>query len=289
MITVRISGGLGNQLFQYAFGRYLENILKCEVFFDIQTNKKSVDFTNRELGITSFNINIKLATNSQLKIVKHFKKGMINRINRKITQILPFIYKSYFVEFGMHNKIKNKFIKRNCYYDGYWQNFNYLKPIQDILQKEIKIKSNISEEFQNILNKIEMSNAISIHIRRGDYISIKKNRQKYMSCSLEYYNNAIDFFIKENSESIFYIFSDDIPWAKNNFCGSHFSFINENKAHQDLYLMSRCKSNIIANSTFSWWAAWINPNKNKIVVAPKYWYIKNNLTSELIPESWVRM
>lgn len=117
-------------------------------------------------------------------------------------------------------------------------------------------------------------NSVSVHIRRGDYL-LRKHSKIHGLCSLEYYLQAIQFIKSKSKDPVFYFFSDDIPWARENFCNPSYKFVDCNSGSNsclDLYLMSQCKHNIIANSTFSWWGAWLNRNKEKIVVAPSVWF-----------------
>ena len=133
--------------------------------------------------------------------------------------------------------------------------------------------------------------SISIHIRRGDYLSNTKNSKLYSVCDLKYYKNATEHFTKTYPNPVFYVFSDDIDWAKTNFTGGQFIFISGNRPSEDMYLMSRCRHNIIANSTFSWGAAWLNQNRGKIVIAPINWYRGklNEYSRNLVPENWIRI
>lgn len=292
MIIVKISGGLGNQLFQYAFGRYLACQLNTFVEYDIQTIQNAKNFTKRSLGILDFNIQIDIASKKNIGKLKYFTQGIFVRIERKLSQKLPILFKSYFVESGLHSEIDKMYIKDNCYYDGYWQSFRYLETNRNLLIEQISI-SKISEEDKLLLinNQINNSPSISIHIRRGDYISIKKNSDIFHVCSMAYYDKAIAYFKDRYINPKFHVFTDDIEWAKMNFVGNQFNFVVGNEPAEDMILMSRCKHNIIANSTFSWWGAWLNTNEQKIVIAPKQWYIGdlNKLTVNLIPDTWIRI
>ena len=290
MIIIKIFGGLGNQLFQYSFGKYLELKLNTIVKYDIQTNKKIKNFTSRDIELQFLNISLEIATEDEIKKLKYFTSGILSRIERKIAQKLPCIIRSYFVEPSVQTIINYQNLKDNCYYDGYWQSYKYLSDIEIAPYKEIS-KKNFLVDKETQATKILSNESISIHIRRGDYLSIKKNSEIFSVCDMSYYEKAILYITQRLPKPNFFIFSDDIDWAQRNFFGQQFYFIDGNIPSEDMHLMSLCKHNIIANSTFSWWAAWLNSNKNKIVIAPKQWYIGplNKSTENLIPNSWIRM
>ena len=292
MIIVKISGGLGNQLFQFSFGKFLSKKLHTKVLYDIQTNKVLNDFTPRLLNLSFFNIHLDFATKKDIRKMKRFSRGIWERIERIIILKFPFLNKTYFVESSNHQMISNKYIKDNCYYEGYWQTYNYLL-LNDIeLRKDISLKNSLSKEKIELAKDIVNSESVSIHIRRGDYITIKKNNDKYNICSMDYYLRAIVYLEKLYKNKLrFYVFSDDIDWAKSNFKDEKFNVMQGNQPGEDIYFMSLCKHNIIANSTFSWWGAWLNSNKNRIVITPKNWYKEytNDSTIEFIPSDWVQL
>jgi len=185
-----------------------------------------------------------------------------------------------------------KYFKDNCYYDGYWQMYKYINGIEKSILREINLNNLLSRTNVDLLHEIQNCESVSIHIRRGDYLSVKSNSNLFYSCDRKYFEQAINIIRKYNSESRFYIFSDDINWAKANIVAHDCFYVSGNNALVDLYLMSHCKHNIIANSTFSWWGAWLNENRNKIVIAPKQWYKGtklNETTKNLIPDEWKRI
>lgn len=291
MIIIKLSGGLGNQLFQYSFGRYLSLKYKTELKFDIQLNSNASDFTPRLLGLSKYNIDLHFADKEEIRKYKFFKDGYLSRIERKMTQIFPFLNKKFIIEKPFHILDECSFAN-NCYYDGYWQSEIYFNSIKEILQADLKFNEDLDFANEELANEILKSNAISLHIRRGDYLSVNSNSKIFAICTIDYYQKAIDYFNLKFTNPVFYIFSDDIEWAKNNFKKSNFKIvdINSNNPQADLYLMSLCKHNIIANSSFSWWGAWLNPNKEKTVIYPERWYIDENMNKKailsLIPNTW---
>ena len=164
--------------------------------------------------------------------------------------------------------------------DGYFQSEKYFCDYEDFIYNLFAPSDEIQEYINNKYSKI-LNNSTSIHVRRGDYI---KFQDKHPICSVDYYLSAIE----EIGEYKFVVFSDDIDWCKSVFEGDAFTFIEGEKDWMDLYLMSQCKNNIIANSSFSWWAAWLNRNISKKIIAPKTWFGQaiNHDTSDLIPNRW---
>ena len=289
MVIVKITGGLGNQLFQYAFGQYLLKLLKTDVKYKLQTNISMNNFSSRSFALLDFNFQVEVAKKEDVERMKLFSYGLCSRFERKLTQKLPTINKHFFVEDDLHKVLSVDELKDDCYYDGYWQSFKYQE------NNDINVNKEIYSKYLSIVNsklaeKISSCNSISIHIRRGDYISIKKNTDIFNICNMDYYFSAIEFIENKVIEPQYFVFSDDIEWAKTNFIGSKFIFIEGNSPTVDMFLMSLCKHNIIANSTFSWWAAWFNKNSKKEIICPKYWYVnRDNLLKEFIPESWIRL
>jgi hypothetical protein len=291
MIIVKLSGGLGNQLFQYSFGRYLSLKHNTELKLDVQLNINASDFTPRLLGLSKYNIDLNYVTNNEIESCKFFKIGNLSRIERKLNQSFPFLNKRYVVEksFTILNK---DLLLDDCYYDGYWQSEYYFKSIKNILINDLQFNFELNESNKLLGEDISNSMSVSLHIRRSDYLSVSSNSKIFSICTLKYYRDAISYFNLKFGKPIFYIFSDDIAWAKENFVGENFVIVdvNQDDPHSDMYLMSQCKHNIIANSSFSWWGAWLNSNVDKVVVCPSEWYRNNetniNAIRSLIPKEW---
>ncbi|MFH0846038.1 MAG: alpha-1,2-fucosyltransferase [Patescibacteria group bacterium] len=301
MIIVKLTGGLGNQMFQYAIGRALAEKNKTELKLDISWFnhiKKNTTPRKYELGI--FNIVEKIANNDEIKKLKKYKK---------INNWKYLFYNLFFSDNSIYitekpNNFNKKILEnsnKDIYLDGYWQNEKYFsaqdgfisngKNIKNIIREEFTLKNEFSIKNQKLKGIIENTNSISIHIRRSDYINNKKTNKIYEICSLDYYQNAIQKISEKFKDLKIFVFSDDIWWAKENF-KTEFSitFVEENKNYEDLILMSLCKHNVIANSSFSWWGAWLNPNPDKIVIAPEKWFTdleKNKYNP--IPLTWMKI
>ncbi len=259
---VSIKAGLGNQLFQYTYGRSLELSGK-RVVFDISFfhGNSAPGDTKRAFALDKFNIK----TQAPMETSTHMWCGIYKKIRRL---------------FGMH-------------VDEYYQVETYANRIETHIQKEFTLKQPLSLEGKQILLNIQKSQSVSIHIRRGDYVTDPKTHAYHGVCSPEYYVNAIKHITEVVGESPhFFIFTDDIIWAKKHLNLENVTFVSGNGLpdYEELMLMSACKHNIIANSSFSWWGAWLNKNTKKIVIAPKEWFAhRQKNDTDIVPSSWIRI
>lgn len=276
MIIVNLTGGLGNQMFQYSFGRAIAEKRKTAL---------KVHFTNalfnsqRSYDLEVFNISGTRATIEDLLKLRVAQNRIINRalylfderyhfqINKNIaTQRYPYDFKESY-----------RNIKDNSYIQGYWADERYFSEIRSIIRKEFTPKKKLDEKNNKLLKQIQALSSVSVHVRRGDYLTNKNNIPKFVG--LDYYVNAFKRIKKSVHDPVFFVFSDDIDWCKSNLkqISKNSLFIDHNKgrdAYKDMLLMSSCEHNIIANSTFSWWGAWMNKNKNKICIRPKGYLCK---------------
>jgi hypothetical protein len=287
MAIVKISGGLGNQLFQYAFGKYLSDIYGYDVQYHIVTFANSKSFTNRDLEISNFNVDLPEISDAILLRYSKLPPYMW-RLERKLIQLFPCLSDIKIVQKTPH-ELPPKI--RDAYFDGFWQLYQYPEKVRSHLQEKIKLSKEQETKFKDIIKEIQTSASTSIHIRRGDYMNITANKKIFEVCNVSYYQNAIKTIEIQYPNSVFFIFTEDMDWAKKNFIGNKFIFIEGNSAIEDMLLMSLCQNNIIANSTFSWWGAWLNNNPDKIVIAPKQWYVGklNESTKDLIPKEWIQV
>lgn len=292
MKIVKIWGGLGNQMFQYAL--YLK---LCEIYSDVKLDITAFRTYALHNGFELervFEIEKNYANKEEINLVSRFIPNyQLSRIVRKIlknkkTEI--FEKSNYYVREILENRDKIDF-----YLEGYWQNYNYFNDIRNLVLRIFTFKNIIDDKNIEILKKIESENSVSLHIRGGDYLTNKKSNNAYGGiCTKEYYQRAINYIRENIADANFYVFSNDFEWVKENLeMDGLFTLINWNfgeKSYIDMCLMSKCKYNIIANSSFSWWGAWLNQNTNKIVISPKYW--KNTdlkYTEGLIPENWIKL
>ena len=291
MIITNIIGGLGNQMFQYAAARHLSLKLASDLKVDIS------DFSGYKLhqGFELdrlFNIDAKPALDEDVsKIIGVQKYNLMRRILRK-RQLKYLRHKNYIVEPHFNYWDGVNYLNDNSYLDGYWQSERYFDDNADKIRAEFTFKIPFSKINSEIAAHILQVNAISLHVRRGDYVTNPKNA--YIGfCSLDYYKAAINQMISKIKDPIFFIFSDDIAWVKNNLLFANQAvFVDHNKnteSYNDMRLMSLCKHHIIANSSFSWWGAWLNTNPDKLVIAPKNWFRNGINDKDLIPVEWMRL
>lgn len=286
MNIVKIQGGLGNQLFQYAYGLYLEKKLGSSVKYDLGLTLRDKSFTNRDLDIEKIGIKLPLASKNEAMAYKKLPMELW-RIERKLTHLFPWINRSYIVRNNPHTPFP---IKNDTYYDGYFQRWEYVREILEILRGNITFPQEIYHKYHQQLTDIEDQNATAIHIRRSDYIHIPKNAKTFEICDMSYYNEAIRIIREKTGSKKFFIFTQDKDWARENFNNPEFTIFEGESAIEDFVMMMRCKNQIIANSTFSWWAAVLNPNPSKIVFSPRKWYKDGKYRLEdFIPEAWYQV
>jgi hypothetical protein len=280
MITVRLNGGLGNQMFQYAIGRALAVKKNVELTLDIN---EFDTYDLRDLELDKYNIKSKIINQN------YFIKKVIKKLR------LSTIFNSYYIEKSLQYDENIKCVADNLYLEGYFQNEKYFIDIRSELLRDFSIKGKVSNYCKEIDDLICNSlNSVSIHVRRGDYVTNQQANEMHGTCSVEYYEQAMLFMGDKLGSSNYFIFSDDINWVKNNLNIENAVYVeNNNRApHEDIYLMSRCSHNIIANSSFSWWGAWLNNYNNKHVVYPHAWFTneKNNIIiMASMPNNWTRI
>jgi hypothetical protein len=289
MVIVKLSGGLGNQMFQYACGRFLSIIKNTELKLDLgYLNDKShrPGFTVRDYELGAFNFLDNLATEKE---VQSFKKpsSFFCKLAFKVKQKIKPRIMVFESKFDLDTLMKAS----DIYLDGYFQNEKYFKEIKDILLNDFSLKGLLNDRYSEINRQIDACSSVSIHIRRGDYINNAEAHDYHGLCNLDYYEKAISLVSDKVREPHFFVFSDDLDWARKNLKSKYlFTFVDGGENFEDLFLMSQCKHNIIANSSFSWWGSWLNKYPEKVIIAPLKWYNDAKLNSEFkLPEKWVRV
>jgi hypothetical protein len=289
-IVVRLQGGLGNQLFQYAAGFALAERLGLSLALDVNSFP---DINNRLYALGYFNISA--------QIIK--KRTVYIRLNRALAHLNRSLVDNNAGNHYILKKFNEKFfhydpefleIKSAVYLEGYWQTYKYFTDYRDALLEELTFSAKPMGLNADLLATICNSESVAIHIRRGDYALDPTTNSYHGVCSIDYYKAAINRICESTDAPNFYLFSDDPEWVKNNFLNICTGIVVENNgvdgAHEDLHLMAACKHFIIANSSFSWWGAWLSTRKGKIVIAPQKWFEgADHDTSDLIPESWIRL
>lgn len=295
MIIVRLTGGLGNQMFQYAAGRRAAYVNKTELKLDTSWFKNPEGAIKRDYLLDIFNIKEIFATKQEIDKLKGENQGLLVLFYKKILKLTkPYYKRSYVVEKYFHFDPNILKISGNTYLEGSWQSEKYFGDIKDIVQQEFTFKGEPDEENKKIINQIVNSNSVSIHIRRGDYAYDRKTHECHGVCDVDYYSKAVLLISSKIDKPKFFIFSDNPKWAKKNLKLRYPNIIVDHnfqkKDYEDLRLMSFCKQNIIANSTFSWWGAWLNRNPGKIIITPKEWFKDQKLDAkDLIPKAWLKI
>jgi hypothetical protein len=283
-------GGLGNQMFQYATARSLSNRhntkIKMDLSFLLNTpSNETIIKREYELGI--FDIPQDFATDRDVE--RFMENGRRNGLKERIIE--KFAPRKYFRELHYHYHEEVAQLPRNTYLEGYWQSELYFKNIRHVLLKEFSFPDVEDIRNKNLADTIKEVNAIGIHVRRGDYITNNYTNSFHGVCGINYYKNAIEFILQKENNPHFFFFSDDIQWVQENlkvdFPAEYVEHNTGKKSFEDMRLMSLCRHNIIANSSFSWWGAWLNDHPGKIVIAPQNWFDKADFdTKDLIPASW---
>lgn len=285
MIVFQAQGGLGNQLFQYATARRIALQHQCPLVVDHHWfNNPRPGETPRRLELTRYPLQMRLANRNELARWAPLR----SRWAQYVKPLLPLKLireKGY----GINRLVLNASAK--TYLSGYWQSELYFNDIRDLLLTELSPIEPPSTEDAIVIAQIRQCESVSIHIRRGDYVTSSSASVYHGLCSIDYYHSAIDYIAKRVDNPTLFVFSDDPQWAEANLCSQHPTvYVKHNSpdnAFQDLRMMSLCKHHILANSSFSWWGAWLAQHPCGIVVAPSRWFAANHPTPNLIPSRWV--
>ena len=277
MLVVRLSSGIGNQLFQYAFALYLKEKYQDTVYLESSSYKYRTSKRRFTINIIS-----ELPTTSDKRIYYNYRPRFY-KLCKAIFSLNPFVRSIN--ESNLTYPKNNKFI----YFDGFWQSDYFVSHLTDY-KKYFKPLEAMPASMKGYLEDIRSSDSISMHVRRGDFFS-EEFRHKYGVCDSEYYKKALDVLTKNTETRKLFIFTDDLDWVKENLFLSvkYVVFIRNEEINPFwfIYLMSNCKDNIISNSSFSWWGAYLNENPQKKVVAPKIWMNGEEKTIAL--DSWIKI
>lgn len=283
MNIIYIDGGLGNQMFQYALAMKLEHLGR-QVRLDVTKYADHYAHNGFELD-KIFHIDTPLAENREIKKLGYLKENHWTGLLKK----------SFFCKKTFYSNESSMFDDRvftldHHYLEGYWQSEKYFLDIKEKVWKTYTFPEFSTEQQRYYAKKIQETCSVSVHIRRGDYLEYA-----YLQdiCTLDYYKSAMRYFRENCLKPVdFFIFTNDIPWAKEHFCGKDCHLVEGNvgsESFRDMQLMTLCKHNIVANSSFSWWGAWLNRNPEKKVIAPERWTNDPlESTQDIIPESWIK-
>jgi hypothetical protein len=284
MIIIRITGGLGNQLFQYAAAKCLAEQNQTIVKLDIKSfNEDQL----RNFDLYEMNDTFHIASDEEIGVYK-----AVNSPQRVWQYLKPYPRKTFYKQPFFHYDKSFLRLGPPLYLRGYFQSEKYFAPIQQTIRQCYQLKPERTENVKPLVSELTARNSIALHIRRGDY----KNTETaayHGILPISYYQQAIQLAQQRILNPHFYIFSDDSAWAEKNLDLPNSTIISGVLSHthfEDLFLMQHCRHNIIANSSFSWWGAWLNRNPDKTVIAPKAWFYKGPQdTQDLLPAGWISL
>lgn len=295
MQIIKFTDGLGNQMFQYAFIKAYSLKNNCDFLLDLSwfEDIKTIEniITKRIYGLNCFEIVQNFATTEQIEKCMNRKKCNLPKFLRKILKKSEYSYKIYSDTHACVYKPDLLEAKKIAYFKGYFQSEKYFAEYRDEILNAFTLNIPLNEKNNQMLKKIHSTTSISLHVRREDYVNLQ---DIHGLCDLEYYKKAVNYMIEKIKDPHFFLFSDDIEWVKGNLkIDSPCTIVDindEKTAHFDLELMKNCEHNIIANSSFSWWGAWLNKNPNKIVIAPQKWFESPSYRhDDVIPQSWMKI
>jgi hypothetical protein len=291
MKVVKIKGGLGNQMFQYAFAKNLENDLKEDVKLDFHQYRNTGSDPIRKPRLTKFQISLNCSSDKENCFLFPHKASCLSNRYRMGIFFEKTLNKRYFFNKGLEY-INPQLIASNYYYDGYWQSYKYVENIKEILVKEFVPNYSLSEKTCSFIKTISSLNSVFIGVRKGDYTKNEAMLASWGSFSSDYYRFCMEYIKRKTNNPLFIIFSNDIDWCKTNLDFHGFNYIYRENADivddfEELQIMSSCSHAIIVNSTFNWWGAWLMKNESKIICCPKSWFF-NGRRTEILPSSWIR-
>lgn len=292
MVVIKLQGGLGNQMFQYAAAKSLAVRLKADVFLDLSwfSNIPATD-TKRWYELDYFALEKNTIDINKYTVIS---KGL-GRATKAKRYVMAKNKKNILWSFDSPDQKYHKEytkLKGNIYLEGWFTSEKYFKDIREELLKEFIFTIEANEKSKNLLSEIEKTSSVSLHVRRGDYLKNKNAKKWHGVKGNDYYRTAIEIMNTRIKNPVYFVFSDDIQWCKKNIITSKkIYFVDHNKyGAEDLMLMCECKNNIITNSTFSWWGAWLNRNNKKIVIAPEAWLNDSSVdTSDVLPKEWIKI
>lgn len=284
-------GGLGNQLFQYALAEKMK-ALGYEVRLDISYYSESAEGdTRRKCYADLFpQLNVEYASNNE--IIRCKEQSLLRRIRRKICRGSSSVYMEPGYEFQEDVFQFRKWDSK--YLIGYWQSERYFKDMKEIIQKKFSLDFLIlNDRNEKLKNHLAEEESVALHVRGGDYLKKENNEIWGDICNKEYYRKSIDYMQEHLHNPVFYVFTNDIEHAEQilrlvNVSHIFVDWNSEEEGYIDLYLMSLCKHQIIANSSFSWWGAWLNKNAEKIILAPDRWR-NDGKNEDIYCSGWLRI
>lgn len=284
-VVTAINGGLGNQMFQYAIARRFAYINQADLLLYLGSSYKSGSF--RAYGLSHFRIVGHLATKSEAGGLRRVKRAR-KRLARLFPRLLPAPDPELVSEPDLRFQPAVLNLSGRIKLSGRWLHEEYFADIANIIRDDFTLRDGFDNRSREALNRIKSGPSSFIHIRRGDYVF-----GGYSTCSLDYYRAAVRILHERESAKVrFFVFSDDPVWAREAQIGGADAEIidwNGNAPERDIALMRNCQHAIIANSTFSWWGAWLGDGSSRTVIAPRVWYRERTDCDDVVPKRWLRL
>ncbi len=291
MKIVKLKGGLGNQMFQYAFAYLLKQTTGEDVKLDMSSFSSALDDPIRQPRILKLSLSLPAAAPDELRracLLRH--EGALMSFPYRLGILLESILnRGYFLEKD-RGYIEPGSILRHRYFDGYWQSWRYVEPVWAVLREEFTPSVQLSGATQETIRRVSEENSVFLGVRKGDYSS---EASHYGCFGNDYFRRAMDLVSERVKDPVFYVFSNDIPWVMQNidFTGRSVRFRTPELIVDDFeefMIMAACRHSIIINSTFHWWGARMNDAPGKTVVAPKKWFFDDK-PIDIIPPHWIRI
>lgn len=290
MIVVGLCGGLGNQLFQYATGRRLAHLRGTELVLDLGWfDHRPSSNTIRDYELGRYPIQARSVFPGEAFWCRLHQGRILRRI-----PLFPRRWRHY-RERSFEFDPAVLTLPDNTYLDGYWQSYKYFADIAPQIRQELTPVHAPAPQDETIAAKMAASGgrAVSLHVRRGDYVTNPAAAKMHGLCSPAYYERAVNTIAQRVVQPHFFVFSDDMPWVRNHLrLPGEVTYVDHNgpaTAFQDLRLMSLCSHHVVANSSFSWWGAWLSGREDGCVIAPAAWFADARNTADLTPEHWIRL
>lgn len=291
MIVVEMAGGLGNQLFQYAAGRRLALKRGVDLALELSWFAK---FSERAFELPFFRVAFRLASRRESRALRGWKRTLPDRIlSRALGRPDLLEPPGYYAERSFRFDPRVLSLPAPCYLHGYWQSPRYFDDVAEVLRRELTPASPLGDGARRLGERIRAVDAVSLHVRRGDYLASAAASRTHGVCSLRYYQDSVAAISERVSRPVFFVFTDSPRWVQEHL---RIPFETVQVADhgatgpEELWLMSLCRHHVIANSSFSWWGAWLDPRPDALVVAPGRWFETDaHDTSDLLPQGWLRV
>lgn len=287
-VVAGITSGLGNQMFQYAAARRLAHVNGAELLLYIGKQRPG---THRVYGLHRFQTGGRVATAAEAGGLK--RPG---RMRRRLAKLLPFLTPADPEVMREGTAEFNPAIlelRRNVKLSGYWQCERYFADIAGIVRQEFTLREPLDAQNSAALARIASGPSAFLHVRRGDYVNNTDYNKTFGTCSEDYYNEATRLLRERAGPGLrFYVFSNDPAWVRENKIGGEGAEVidwNGERPERDLALMRACQHAVIANSSFSWWGAWLGDGRERIVIAPRVWFRGRSDYGDIVPERWLKL